>query len=61
MKTQIQGQTLQVKNEINFFFCKKKKQRNKELHYIHIQNANTWKSNEQSIIKKNARRIENNT
>jgi hypothetical protein len=41
--------------EINFLY-KKKQEINKELHYTHIQNANTWKSVwndiEQSINKK---------
>jgi hypothetical protein len=55
MKIQIQAQTLQIKNEIKFLY-KKKQQLNKELYYIHTQNANMWKSiwknTEESINQK---------
>jgi hypothetical protein len=47
-ETQMQAQTLQIKNEIKFLY-KKKQQLNKELYHTHIQNTNTWKSTWNSI------------
>jgi cobalamin biosynthesis protein CbiD len=54
-KTQIQAQTLRIKNEIKCLY-KKIQQINKELYYTHIQSANilksVWNNIEQSINKK---------
>jgi hypothetical protein len=39
-KTQIQAQTLRIKNEIKFLY--KEKQLNAQLYHNHINNINTW-------------------
>jgi hypothetical protein len=53
-------QTLRMKNEIKFLY-KKKQQLNKELCYIHIQSANTWKYTWNNIEKSINQKLQNDT
>lgn len=58
-RTQIK-KTLQIKNEMKFLY-KKKQQLNKELYYMYIQNANTWKCTRDKIDQSINQKLQDET